>query len=184
MSYINFLRHTFVGDASDNTPEGSLIRTGGKHASKTITLNANNTTASVNVFQVTGVVEVLQLHAEIKTATTLTNCTSIYFNLYDGTNTVAITKSTGAAISGYNAGGFIIRDSDSSVALSTINNDQCRIKEAPTGTKVHTPFLTIQKTATNTYIRFTYTTTDAPINATLEVHCVWADIDNGTLTAV
>jgi len=44
MSRINFLKHVFTGTASDNTAEGAIIRAGGKHAEKTITLSANNTT--------------------------------------------------------------------------------------------------------------------------------------------
>lgn len=183
MTYINFTKRTFDGTGSDNTIEGANIRKGGKHIDNIITLNANNTTQSINVFKITGTVEVLELHGEIKTVGTLTNMTSVYFNLYDGTNTVEITKATGANMSGYDAGSFFIKDADASTALSTINNNQCRIKEAAVGTKVSSPFLVVQKIGTDTYIRLTYTTTDAPINATIEVHCVWVDINSGAITA-
>lgn len=184
MSYINFIKQLFTGDGSDNTPEGAIIRSGGKHTTNFITLNANNTSANVNVFQLTGTVNILALHGEIVTATTLTNCTSVYFDLWDGTNSTAITKTTGASLSGYAAGGFMIKDSDSATALSTVQNNQARVKEAGTGARLFNEFLCTQKASTNTYIRFNYTTTDAPINATIQVGIVYVDLDNGTVTAV
>lgn len=184
MSHISWLKRIFSGNGSDNTAEGALIRAGGKHTTKTITLNANNTSASVNVFQVTGTLVVLNIHGELMTKTTLTNCTSVYFDLWDGTTSVPITKTTGASMSGYNVGAFLIKDSDVASALTILNNNQCRINEAAVGAKENAPFTTVAKTATNTYIRFNYTTTDAPANATVKVDCEWKDIDSGVLTAV
>lgn len=184
MSYISFLKRILTGTGSDNTPEGALIRSNGKHTSKVITLNANNTSANVNVFQLTGICKVISIHAELTAKTTLTNCTSVYFDLWDGTTSTAITKTTGASMSGYNVGAFMLKDADVSSSLTILNNDQARLKEAATGAKVNTEFIVIQKTGTNTYIRFNYTTTDAPANAQLTVHIVWADIDNGVITAV
>jgi hypothetical protein len=184
MSYINWHKRTLTGTGSDNTPEGADIRAGGKHITKTITLSANNTSANVNVFQVTGACLVKNFHGEISTKTTLTNCTSVYFDLWDGTTSVPITKTTGGTMSGYNVGAFFIKDADVSSALTILNNDQGRIKEATTGNRAATEFLTIQKTETNTYIRFNYTTTDAPIAATVKIDCAWLDIDSGTIIAV
>lgn len=184
MSNINWLRRVFKGTGSDNTSEGAIIRVGGKHATKTITLSANNTSSNVNVFQLTGTAKIVSLHGEILTAATLTNCTSVYFDLWDGTTSVPITKTTGAAMSGFGVGSFFIKDADVASALSTLQNNQARIKEAATGNRVNTEFLATQKISTNTYIRFNYTTTDAPINATVKVDCTWADIDSGTITAV
>lgn len=184
MSYINWFKRIFTGTGSDDTAEGAIIRSGGKHATKTITLSANNTSANVNVFQLTGVCEAWAIHGEIRDATTLTNCTSIYFDLWDGTNSVPITKTTTASISGFGVGSFIIKDSDVSSALTTLNNNQCRIDEKSTGAKIDADLIIIQKLSTNTYIRFNYTTTDTPINAQIKVDINWADIDNGEIIAV
>lgn len=184
MSYINWFKRIFSGTGSDNTVEGSIIRSGGKHITKTITLSANNTSANVNCFQLTGVCSVIALHAEITSVTTLNNCTSVYFDLWDGTTSTAITKTTGAAISGFGVGSFLIKDSNNASAITTIQNNQARITEAASGNRVELEFVAIQKAATNTYIRFNYTTTDAPINAQLEVHVTYKDIDSGTITAV
>lgn len=184
MSYINWFKRVFSGTGSDNTAEGSIIRSGGKHVSKTITLSANGTSDNVNCFQITGVVSVLAIHAEVVDATTLNNCTSVYFDLWDGTTSSAITKTTGAAISGFGVGSFLIKDSNNASAITTIQNNQARIVEAGSGQHVELGFVAIQKVSTNTYIRFNYTTTDAPINAQLEVHVTYKDIDSGTITAV
>lgn len=184
MSYVNWFKRVFTGTGSDNTAEGSIIRTGGKHVIKTITLSANNTSASVNVFQLTGVCSVMALHAEITSATTLNNCTSVYFDLWDGTTSTAITKTTGAAISGFGVGSFLIKDSNNASSITTIQNNQARIVEAGSGQHVELGFVVIQKVSTNTYIRFNYTTTDAPINAQIQVHITYKDIDSGTIVAV
>jgi hypothetical protein len=183
MTYINFTKRTFDGTGSDNTIEGSTIRTGGKHTTNIITLNANNTTQSINVFELTGAVDILALYGEIKTVGTLSNMTAVYFNLYDGTNTVEITKD-GSTLSGFGVGSFFIKDANAATVLSVLNNDQGRIKEAASGNKTASPFLVMKKTSANTYIRLTYTTTDAPINATVEIHCSWVDINGGQIIAV
>lgn len=184
MTYIKELKKIFTGGGNDNTSEGALIRSGGKHISKTITLSANATSANVNVFQITGTVNVKGLHGEVVAVTTLNNCTSVYFDLWDGTTSTAITKTTGANMNGFGVGSFFIKDASNSTELSTINNDQARIKEAATGARVYTEFLATQKISTTTYIRFNYTTTDAPINAQIKIDLVFADIDSGDVTAV
>lgn len=184
MSYINFNRHTFAGTGSDNTPEGAFIRGLGKHITITKTLSANNTSTNVNLFLLTGTEQIFQLHGEITAITTLNNITNCYFDLWDGTVSVPLTKTTTAAMSGFVVGSFFIKDSDVTTALSTINANQGRVQEAAAGAKEGAPFITTSKLATNTYIRFNYTTTDTPINATFEFHLVYADIDNVVITAV
>lgn len=184
MTYINWNRRDLLDTGSSNSVEGAVIRAGGKHTTKTITLSANNTSASVNVFQLTGSVLVKGIHGEVILVTTLTNLTNAYFDLWDGTNSVPLTKITGASMSGFGVGSFFLKDADVSSSLSTIQNDQCRIKEGATGNKALQEFIATQKISTNTYIRFNYTTTDAPINAELKIDVKWADIDNGVIVAV
>jgi len=182
MSWFNFLKEVFTGGGSDNTGEGALIRSGGKHLQKEITLNANNTTANVNVFQVTGNVRVMAIHGHIKTKTTLTNLTNAYFAIWDGSVERALTKVTGATMSGYNVDAYFAKTQDATVSMSTANNSVGNFIEPSTDKDTFQEFIAIQKTGTNTYIRFTYTTTDAPINATLEIHIEFSDSDTGTIT--
>lgn len=183
MSYINFLRRVFKGTASDNTGEGAIIRSGGKTTTKVITLNANNTTASVNCFEVTGVNEILSLHAEVVDATTLNNCTNVHFVFSDGISDLDLTNNTGANINGFGVGGFLIKEGTASVALSTANSNTVNLIEGSTGTKAKQPFVLIANSGATCYIQFHYTTNDTPINAQLKVVIAWADIDNGQITA-
>lgn len=183
MSRINILKHVFTGTASDNTAEGAIIRAGGKHATKTITLSANNTSANVNVFTLTGTVVGLSLHGEITDATTLTNLTAGYFDLWDGTNSIPLTKVTGGILSGMGVGTFIIKTATAASAFTINNNTQVRMSEV-SGNKVAQSFVATAKAATTTYLRFTYTTTDTPINAQLKVDIEYADKDSGDFTAV
>lgn len=180
----NYLKYALTGDGSDDTSEGGIIRSGGKHIEMNIVLSANNTTVNVNLFQISGTLLIKGLHGEVIDVTTLSNMTEVYFDLWDGTNSVPITKTTGAAMSGFQVGGFFIKDYDNTTALTTINNDQCRVTEAPASNKSFHEFLITQKRNTNTYLRLNYTTTDAPINAALKIDIVYVDIDNGLITAI
>lgn len=186
MSWFNFLKELFSdSDATgnSNTPEGAIIRTGGKHITKTITLSANATTESINLFQITGNVKVLGIHGHITAKTTLANLTNAYLAVWDGTVERAITKTTGATLSGYNVGAFFAKTQDASVVMANSNNSVGSFIETTTDKNALQQFFVVQKTATNTYIRFTYTTTDAPINAQFEFHIEYTDSDTGTIVA-
>ncbi len=52
------------------------------------------------------------------------------------------------------------------------------------GNKASQSFAAVQKLGVDTFLRFNYTTTDAPINAQLKVDIEFADIDSGEYTAV
>lgn len=183
MSWFNFLKEIFSGTGVDDTAEGALIRVGGKHVQKTATLNANATTQSVNLFQITGTCKIIGLHGHITDDTVLTNMTNVHFDLWDGTTAIPLTRSTGAAFSGFNVGAFFGKVADRNNIIGFLDNVSAGFLET-TLKDAYQQFFVIQKLSTNTYIRFTYTTTDAPIDAEIEVHCEWTDIDSGTITAV
>ena len=156
----------------------------GTLASKTITLDVNNGTQSLNCFQLTGSIKALRLYAEITTASTFTNCTNVFFELYDSTSSVDITKSSpGAVLSGLAVGTFMVKNAVASTALEVADNVAGAIVEDST-TKIFHQFFLTQKTAANTYIRFTYTSSDAPVAATITVYCDYVGLGSGTLVAV
>jgi hypothetical protein len=162
-----------------------LERAVGDVISKTITINANNTSASVNVFQLVGSIEIIRLYGVIKTATTLTNCTGAYFNLYDSTASVAITKNDGV-LSGMAPGTFFLKNATATTTMAVANNAVGAVTEA-SSTKFFYPCVVTQKAGANTYIRFTYTTTDAPANATFTIYCEYRQPpvgETGSLVAV
>jgi hypothetical protein len=170
------------GEQADSVHD-YLERTIGEKTNKTITLSANNTTASENIFQITGDIQIYRMWACVTDATTLANCTSASFDLYDSTAAVQITAATGVlsgvpvntlvAKTGLAANAFVV---NSATAGSLI-------EQTYEGSDVFSRFIVTQKNSANTYIRFTYTTTDAPINTQLKVYVEYHSLNGGTLVA-
>jgi len=177
------LLSSFVGTARSNTPEGAVVRAGGKTVTKTITLSANNTSASVNLFSFTGTLSGVGLQAEITAKTTLTNLTAGYWDLWDGTNSVVLTKVIGGVLSGMAIGTYFAKTLIATSAFTVHDNSQVRMTESA-GSKVPQAFTITAKTGVTNYLRFNYATTDAPINAQVRFDFEYIDRDSGTITAV
>jgi len=176
-------RQPYVNTEHSDSVEGSALRSGGRSVQAEITLGANNASESINVFQITGPIEGQALHAVVTDATTLTNCTGCYFDLWDGTSSVVLTKMTGAALSGEAVGTVMIKSSTASSALQVVSNAAGTLYES-SGGKLFQHFSVVQKDSTNTYIRFNYTTTDTPINAKIEVGMHYGLLDGGSVAVV
>lgn len=170
-----------AGLATDSVHD-YLHRSAGQTVSKALALSANNTSASVNAFQLTGSVEIMKLYAVLTAKTTLANCTAARFELYDSTAAVVLTKNDGV-LSNAGVGTVIAKNAIATTTFSKADSVAGALMEAATvGT--YYPFIVVQKVAANTYVRFTYTTTDAPANAVLTVFAEWRPINGGTLVAV
>jgi hypothetical protein len=168
----------------DNSIHNHLNRLSGKIISKTITLDANNTTASENIFQITDTIHIYRMWAEVTDATTLANCTAASFDLYDSTAAVQITAASGV-LSGVSANTYIMKTGLQANAFDVNDASAGSLTEQTyEGSDVFSRFIVTQKNGADTFIRFTYTTTDAPINATLDVYCEYRELDGGTLVAV
>jgi hypothetical protein len=151
--------------------------------SKVITLSASNTTASVNIFNVIGAVEISRLYGVITTKTTLANLTVGSFDMYDGTATVQLTKADGV-LSGAAIGTIVVKMADNAVTWGIGNNAAAALIEN-TDDISFSKFSLVKKTGVATYIRFTYTTTDAPIAATMTIYAEYRALSSdGALTAV
>jgi len=161
---------------------GYLERDGGDILEKTITLDANNTTASVNLFQITKTLQVFRLHAEIVDATVLNNLTAASFDLWDGTAAYQITAATGV-LSGVLVDTYIVKDELAAQPFTICDPATGGVLESGV-TRTFTPFKCWQKKDVDTFLRFTYTTTDAPINAQLTARIEFRALGNGTLVAV
>lgn len=159
-------------------------RAGGLLASKVITLSANNTTASVNIFQLTGSVKIKKLFGIITTKTTLANLTVGSFDLYDSTAVVQLTKADGA-LSGCAVGTMVAKIASNATTWGKNDNAAGAVMETAGVPDVFAMCVVTQKTGANTYVRFTYTTTDAPIAATMTVYAEYVPMDaNSSLVAV
>src|SRR5205085_335893 len=150
------------------TPPTSFI------LSNSQTLSGNNATVATNIFQITGMVEVLRLWAVITTVLG-SNHTAAAWRLYDGTTQSDITLSTGSTLSSFSAGGGFWKRGLSTTAVTVINPTQERVND-PTATSVMdwTPVILTQKTGSvATYIQYVYTTTNTPTSGVLQHWLEW-----------
>jgi hypothetical protein len=136
---------------------------------------------NLNIFQLNGAVRVVEQYAIITEATTLTNCTNVYADLWDGTNSEVLTLD-GATLSGVSVGTIFTKDKDVTQAYSVIQADQCRVNEVVDEKKLGKPFTVSQKYNTDTFMRFNFTTTDNPINFKMFIKFVWEPVNGGYLT--
>lgn len=153
-------------------------RSGGKILKISGTLNANNTSAIINLFKIIGTVEIIDAYGEISRVGTCNNLTNCFFDLSDGTNTVNITAD-GATLSGATVGTMVFKTLDSSNAATVVFSDECRLTEADTSKKTHHPFIVTQKNGADTFIRCHYTTTDAPIDLDIDFYIVYQSKNGG-----
>jgi hypothetical protein len=155
-------------------------------AEKEITLAGNAGPESVNIYQLTGSVEIASIYGTISEVTTLANLTGGHLELWDGTAAVDITKNDGV-LSGMAIGTILAKNAAASVTIGINDNSAGALLEGSLA-KAYAPFFITQKTGVATYIRWTYTTTDAPIAAKIVWGCRYRprayDGVLGTLTAV
>jgi hypothetical protein len=158
-----------------------LERTTGERITKTVTLAANNTSESLNCFQVTGTVRLLRLYGKVLTGT-LTNMTAVSFNLWDGTSAVQLTKTDGV-LTGKPVGTIIGKNAALGTTMFVCDPTAGAVNEGTTGINFYAALIT-QKTATATYVRLTYTTNMTPIAGTIQIWAEYVPIGVGTLIAV
>lgn len=142
---------------------------------------ADNETKIFQVFKVTGTILVVDQYAEITEVTALTNCTDVYADVYDGTNTVDLTKTPGAVLTAAPVGTFFTKDEAASEIYTVLLADEVRTKEP--GNKAAAPFYITAKNGADTYVRF-HVTTNAVLNFKMSVWFWWIPINGGTIELV
>ena len=143
-------------------------------------------TVNQNVFTVTGSVEILKTWAIITGITTLINLTDVYADLYDGNIAIQLTKGNpgGIVLSGASVGTLITKDKDCSNAYTALISNQVRLLESINDRNIQLPFVVTQKNGVTTYVRFNYTTTDAPVDFTMSIYFEWRPLNGGNLEIV
>jgi len=168
---------------TQNSVNDHVHRSTGHKASKVITLGADETTASENIFQVTGTVQIIKLYAIITDASTLVNCTGAFFELDAGGAQTEITNNDGV-LSGMAVGTFMVKNGLATETMAVANNATAVLTEQALDKRVYQSCVITQMLSTATYIRFTYTTTDSPIDAQITVYCEFLPVSDGTSTLV
>lgn len=176
---VNDLLEVIGAGYADDTPADMLIRGSGRIIESLAVITGTGAVA-VNVLQLTGTVLILNQWAEITEITTLTNLTNVYATLYDGTNSVDLTAD-GVDLSTAVVGSFFTKDKIASEVYSASIATQCRVLETLGDRRAGRPFLVTQKNGADTFIRFHYTTTDAPVLFTMRISFEYIPMNGGSL---
>lgn len=155
-----------------NGPWCGIHRLAGELQYVDVDINGTSGAASIDLFNVTGNIELLGIWGEFTDATEVTSITVASFDFDDGANTVPITAAAGTDLSGATVHSTIVRQGTQATALAFNKADQVRNSEsAVAGLALGSSFLT-SKGATTCQIRLTLTT-DANTDATVRVYVAW-----------
>jgi len=140
-------------------------------------------TQSFNLFKVTGAIEVLLLHAHVDTI--IGNSTDAYLDIRDDDGGVdTISKTTGTTLTALPVGSVVIRAEKFDKELE-VNDASTAWAEAEVNVKKQSFRCGQKGDGTDTYIRFTHTSSDNPPAGELHFHCQWLPLtDSGFLEAV
>jgi len=169
-------------DSAGNVIVMSTVRT----TKTTKTLTANNTTAHVALFQVSGVIRMVKLYGVV-TTTLGANHTAAQFTIYDQTTRNPLTAASGApTASGYTPGSTVgalglpssaaIFESAAAAFSGASSANQMVFQELIVGAK--TGVVVSQ-------IEYTYATTDTPTSGAIQFFIQWEPLSVGaTVTAL
>jgi len=148
------------------------------------TTNANNTTANVPLFRVTGIVRILKLYGVVTTVLGATH-TLAFFRLNDQTAQPAITLAVGPTLSAAAVGTIIGKLGLAAAALTASTAAAGRVVEPTTlETLAFSEFLVVAKGGANTDIEYSYATLDAPTSGAIQFFVEYQAISaNGALVA-
>lgn len=135
---------------------------------------------SIPVFQVFGNVTVTSQYAVLTDATTLTNCTNVYADVWDGTLAVPLTAD-GITLSGVPVGTMFTKDQVAAQTYTLCDATTTCVNETTDAKKVGRPFSVTQKDGVDTFIRLNFTTTDNPIDFSMYLEFGWSPINGGYL---
>lgn len=142
-------------------------------ATDTQTLVGNNTTVAVPIFTIQGSVEILGIWGIVTTVLGANN-TAAYFRMNDGTNTPAITLSTGTTLSAAPVGSMIAKKGLATAAVTLISAAATVVSEPTTlETKFFSPFAVTALPTATANVEFVYTTTDTPTSGIIQFFMRW-----------
>jgi hypothetical protein len=137
-------------------------------------------TTEANLFKVTGTILIVDQWAELTEVTALTDMTSVYADVWDGTKSTPFTDpAPGADFSGLSVGSFFTRAFDSSQSIVVADATENNIIE-PSGKNVGEPFTVTQKNGVDTFLRFIFTP-GADVDFRMLLFVVWTPMNGGVL---
>jgi hypothetical protein len=162
------------------------IQWNGLVATTSKTLVANNTTATVPIFKITGTIEVIGLYGVVTTVLGA-NHTAASFRINDQTAQIYLTLLAGTAASAAPVGSLIIKSGLVATAVTLKSSAAGAILEA-SGASL-SPFTSViitQKTGgIETDIEYKYTTTETPTTGVIQFFCEYLPVSSdGNVTAL
>ena len=149
-----------------------IHRLAGNLAYVDVDINGTSGAASIDLFNVTGNIEVKAIWGEFTDVTEVTSITAASFDFDDGAATVQLTSAAGTALSGATLHSVFAKQAGAATAVTFDKADQVRVSESATGPKAFSGAFLVSKSATTCQIRLTVTT-DANTNATVRVYVAW-----------
>jgi hypothetical protein len=148
-----------------------------------VRIQANNETKNQNIFQFTGSIQVVAQYAEVLSVINASNMTGVYADLWDGTNSVKLTKhDPGADFSGLCAGSVFSKLGVKTESYYLNLATQARVLDVDLG-DVGYPFIITAKDGVDNFIRFNYTT-NTILDFIMKVFFRYRTINGGTLEFV
>jgi len=152
-------------DISPGSPYCSMIRSIGTLVCKNITITGTGGEVITNVFQFDGPIELIELWAVFTDVTDVTTFSGVWFDVYDGANSVAVT-SDGVDCSDASQYSCILKDRTSGNAARFLNADQVRYQESTSNRREFVGGVIGVKSGATNYLRLRVDT-DANTNASV-----------------
>lgn len=150
---------------------------GGRAIQNWKSFSANATSETINVFEFSGSIIVHKLYAVVQ-ATALGNHTGAYFDAY-GTSAIDLTEgATGANLSNMSQGAIFHATGDSTVAINLTDNPASNPVYSEGDIQPTAAFKLSAEVGATNYIRYTYTTTDAPTQGEVYFYIVYTPISD------
>lgn len=142
------------------------------------TMSANNTSAQVPIFGITGVVRITKLYGIVTTA--LLNHTGMFLRVNDQTAQVNLTLSTiGATLTNFSAGSYFSKTALAATLATVQSSAAGRLVESATaGVPLDSQFVVVQKNGAATNIEYCYATTDAPTSGVIAFTCEYEPLSS------
>ena len=183
----HFWNHPLPATPTENSPYDKMARNMGLILKKEVTLAQGSEPIHKNLFTFTGPFRILQLYGVCTRvgAGGSADCDDCWWNVYDGTNTVALSlggSNNGRNISNITVHSVIFRNDASTVVMGYAKADQVRVKDAAyAGSEIWMGSLITPSTGLTNYIRFTYDTAAASgIDFDIEFFLLYSELDYET----
>jgi len=138
------------------------------------TLNANNATAHVPIFRISGSVLIKKLYGVVTTDLGTTH-TFPYFRINDQTTQEDLTSAgAGPDISGYVAGSLLVKTGPGALGVSAFNAAAYGVGQSPPAS-----FVLVEKVGANTDIEYNYSTTDTPTTGVIDFYVEYEPLSSG-----